>query len=137
MKAAGYNSNLFKFNLIFAHNDDNMLFILPQQGKFKVPQRNFSKNQNKINALNHKQIEINPKKEIQNEDKKEDKKEEKEVKEVNKEDKGKDNKEDEKEENIEEKNENIKISVKFNNKTNIPDINLDGEDLNQLDEEIK
>ena len=46
------------------------------------------------------------------------------------------NKEDEKEENIEEKNENIKISVKFNNKTNIPDINLDGEDLNQLDEEI-
>ena len=93
MKAAGYNSNLFKFNLIFAHNDDKLLFILPQQGKFKVPQRNFSKNQNKINALNQKQIEINPKKEIQNEDKKEDKKEEKEVKEVNKEDKDKDKEE--------------------------------------------
>lgn len=43
------------------------------------------------------------------------------------------NKEDEKE----EKKDNVKISVKFNNKTNIQDINLDGDDLNQLDVEIK
>ena len=57
MRAASYNSSLFKFNLPFFHNDYNRLFIMPQQGKFKVPQKNFSKNQNKINPLNHKQIE--------------------------------------------------------------------------------
>ena len=47
------------------------------------------------------------------------------------------NKEDIKEEKQEEKNNNVKISVKFNNKTNIEDVNLDGDDLNQLDVEIK
>ena len=40
------------------------------------------------------------------------------------------NKEDIKEEKQEEKNNNVKISVKFNNKTNIEDVNLDGDDLN-------
>ena len=47
------------------------------------------------------------------------------------------NKEDIKEEKQEEKNNNVKISVKFNNKTNIEDVNLDGDDLNQLDVDIK
>ena len=40
------------------------------------------------------------------------------------------NKEDEKKEKEEEKNNNVKISVKFNNKTNIEDVNLDGDDIN-------
>ena len=47
------------------------------------------------------------------------------------------NKEDIKDEKQEEKNNNVKISVKFNNKTNIEDVNLDGDDLNQLDVDIK
>ena len=47
------------------------------------------------------------------------------------------NKEDIKEEKQEEKKNNVKISVKFNNKTNIEDVNLDGDDLNQLDVDIK
>ena len=47
------------------------------------------------------------------------------------------NKEDDKKEKEEENNNNVKISVKFNNKTNIEDVNLDGDDLNQLDVEIK
>ena len=47
------------------------------------------------------------------------------------------NKEDIKEEKQEEKNNNVKISVKFNNKTNIEDVNLDGDALNQLDVDIK
>ena len=48
-----------------------------------------------------------------------------------------DNIDNDKEDKKEEKKDNIKISVKFNNKTNIQDINLDGDDLNQLDDEIK
>ena len=40
------------------------------------------------------------------------------------------NKEDDKGEKEEEKNNNVKINVKFNNKTNIEDVNLDGDDLN-------
>ena len=47
------------------------------------------------------------------------------------------NKEDDKKEKEEENNNNVKISVKFNNKTNIEDVNLDGDDLNQLDIDIK
>ena len=47
------------------------------------------------------------------------------------------NKEDIKDEKQEEKNNNVKISVKFNNKTNIEDVNLDGDALNQLDVDIK
>ena len=41
MRAAGYDSSLFKFNLVFFNNDVNRLFIMPQQGKFKVPHKNF------------------------------------------------------------------------------------------------
>ena len=47
------------------------------------------------------------------------------------------NKEDIKDEKQEEKNNNVKINVKFNSKTNIEDVNLDGDDLNQLDVDIK
>ena len=49
-------------------------------------------------------------------------------------------KEDEKMENIDDKNNdnnNVKIQVKFSNNSNIPNYNLDEEDLNQLDVEIK
>ena len=55
---------------------------------------------------------------------------------LNSSDKSDNIKENEKEEK-EEKNDNVKINVKFSNKTNIEDVNLDGDDLNQLDVEIK
>ena len=86
--AVGFKSNIFRFPKLLKFKDSDMIFILPESGKFKIPNTIFSKNdkkdkrrniENEIkqeeNIINDKKEKINDKEENKNNLNEEDKEE--------------------------------------------------------------